>query len=103
LKKPLVTNAADEKQLKNAEAREKLLRDQELSDLALVASTSQGRRFLWRMLERTRVFESIWENSARIHYNSGQQDFGHFLMSEIIECKEEILFQMMKENKREQV
>lgn len=103
MNKPFVTDAADKRQIKNAEQREKLLRDQELSDLAMVASTIQGRRFLWRLIERCKVFETIWENSARIHYNAGQQDLGHFLMSEIVNTKQEIFFQMMKENKQEQI
>lgn len=103
MSKPFVTDTTDKKQIKNAEQREKLLRDQELSDIAIVCSTLEGRRFVWRILSKCKTFESVWENSARIHFNAGQQDLGHFLMSEVIETKEEILFQMMKENKREQV
>lgn len=103
MNKPLVTDASDKKQIKNAEQREKILRDRELSDLAAVCSSVEGRRFVWRVLSRCKTFESVWENSARIHYNAGIQDLGHFLMSEIVETSEEILFQMMKENKKEQV
>lgn len=102
MNKPLVTDAADKKQIKNAEQKEKLSRDQELSDLAIVGATKEGRRFLWRLLEKCKVFESVWENSARIHFNAGQQDLGHFVMSEITECDQKILFQMMTENKKEQ-
>lgn len=101
--KPLVTDAADKKQIKSAEQKEKIMRDRELSDIAMVASTIEGRRFLWRVLEKCRVFETIWENSARIHYNAGQQDLGHFVMAEIVETKKEILFQMMTENQTGEV
>lgn len=99
--KPFVTDAGSGKQIKRAEQKEMLLREQELADLTWVGSSAQGRRFLWRMLEKTRVFESIWENSAKIHFNAGQQDLGHFLMIEIQNAKQEILFEMMKENKKE--
>jgi len=98
--KPLVTDVSDKKQVKAAEQKERLGRDQELND---ICSTPQGRRFMWRLLGHCRTFESIWKNSAEIHYNAGQQDLGHFLMSEIVEADQEIYFQMMRENKKEQV
>lgn len=101
--KPLVTDAADKKQIKNAEQKEKIIRDQELSDIAKIGATVEGKRFFWRLLGRCRTFETIWENSARIHYNAGQQDLGHFLMAEIVEANKEILFQMMTENKTGEV
>lgn len=93
----LVRNAADPDQVSRATEKEKLGRDLELDDLCKVLATESGRRFLWRMLKRARVFETVWEQSARIHYNSGQQDFGHFIMSEIIDANEESYFLMMRE------
>lgn len=98
-KKALVGNAADEKQVKEATEKAELIREQELNDLRWVCSHPQGRRFLWRLLSKCKVFGTIWDNSAKIHYNSGQQDIGHFIMAELAEADEEILFQMMKEAK----
>ena len=74
-------------------------RRSDMKDLREILELSAGRRFLWRLLERAGAFRSIWEQSARIHYNAGQQDFGHFIMGEITEANEELLFQMMRENK----
>lgn len=98
--KPLVTNAGSEKQIKNAELKEKLNVDQEALDLASMLATPAGRRFLWRLLTKTRVYESIWDNSARIHYNAGQQDLGHWLQAEIVRSSEELYFMMLKENQK---
>ena len=96
---PLVKNAADEAQVKSAREKEKLGRDLELDDLRIVLQTDAGRRLLWRFLEKAKVFSTVWENSAKIHYNSGQQDFGHFIMSEIVEADQMALLKMMSESK----
>jgi hypothetical protein len=100
-KKSLVKNAASEKQVKKAEKVEVSKRDQQLNDLRSVLNTPSGRRVIWRFLEKCRVFNTIWEASAKIHYNSGQQDIGHYIMSEIVDADERFLLEMMKENKKE--
>lgn len=95
-----VKNAADEAQVKEAEKNAKLGRDQELADLKKILSTDHGRRFVWRLMSHARVFGSIWEQSAKIHYNAGQQDFGHFIMSDVVEAGPEFLLRMMQESKQ---
>lgn len=99
--KPTVANAASEKQIKKAEVKGKDKRRQELSDIRTVLSSAPGRRLLWRVMEQCGTFSSIWEASAKIHYNAGKQDLGHFIMAEIVEADENLLFKMMKENKGE--
>lgn len=99
--KPLMTDAGSKEQLKEAQVKEKLRGDQHKIDLAKTLSTPEGRRVMWRILEQCNVFGSIWENSARIHYNAGQQDLGHWLMAEITRVDEQILFTMMKENRKD--
>lgn len=98
-KKPLISNAADESQVKNTATKVKLTRDSELNDLRFLLSTSQGRRFFWRFLSHCRVFGSVWEQSAKIHYNAGKQDIGHFLQAEIVEADQDMYFKMMTEAK----
>lgn len=82
--------------------KERFGRDQEMSDLLSVLGTRQGRRVVWRLMSKCRVFSSVWENSARIHYNSGQQDIGHFLMAEVVEANPHKLIEMMKESKEDE-
>lgn len=96
--KPIITNVADPDQIKNAKKKEKFARENELEDIKATLALPQAQRFVWRILERCKTFESIYEQSARIHYNAGQQDLGHFLMSEIISADEQLLFAMMKNN-----
>jgi len=96
----MAQNIADEAQVKEGASKSKRIRERELMDVKLILETDYGRRFIWRLLEKAKVFGSIWEQSARIHYNSGQQDFGHFVMSEVTESNPESLILMMKESKK---
>jgi hypothetical protein len=98
---PLVKNASNEKQIKNAQSKERMVRSRELDDLRAVLGTLAGRRLFWRLLSHCHVFESVWRPSAEIHHLAGKQDVGHFLMGEVVEADEEFLFQMMRENKKE--
>ncbi len=99
MQEPLVKNAADEPQVKKAGDKMKLKEKIELDDLRFVLKNIEGRRVMWRLLEQCKVFETIWENSARIHYNAGKQDIGHYIMSEVVRANEDAFLLMMKENK----
>lgn len=95
-----VANAADRGQVRRASRSERDLRERDLNDLRSVLSISEGRRVLWRVLSHCSVFESVFHpsNSQQSH-NSGRQDVGHWLMSEIGEAGQSSLFQMMQEAK----
>ncbi len=92
-----MANIGDESQVKSQVKKQKFRRDNELADLRAILSTGPGQRVIWRFLEQAGVFNSIWTASAQIHYNAGKQDFGHFILAEIIEADESALFRMMSE------
>ncbi len=92
-------NASDEGEAKSAGSKVKLNRDTELNDLRFILQSKEGRRFLWKLLSKCRVFSSIWEPSAKIHYNAGSQDLGHFIQAEIVTASQERYFEMMTEAK----
>lgn len=96
----MVKNAADPEQVKNAVTKTNLKRDDELNDLRYLLTLPQFRRFVWRLLKFCKVFETIWSPSALIHYNSGQQDVGHFVTAEVVSADPEALVKMMVENKK---
>ncbi len=79
----MVGNAGDEQQVRKAARSEKWLRERRSNDWRAIVGSPEGRRVLWYLLEQCKVFESIMETSARIYYNSGRQDFGHYLIGEI--------------------
>lgn len=101
--KSLVKNAADEGQVKTAAEKEKRGRERDLDDLYFVTSDVRGRRAMWRILSYCGTFKSIWEPSAKIHYNSGQQDVGHFLLDSLMEASEENYLLMAREAKKEKL
>jgi hypothetical protein len=102
MEKAAVTNAADRTQVERAERRVENERQQELQDIRTVLSSVSGRRLLWRIMEKCKTFSSVWEPSAKIHYNAGQQDLGHFIMTEIVDANPDLLFKMMRENKEKE-
>lgn len=82
------------------ELKQKELRRRELTDIGTVLSNASGRRLIWRILEKCGVFSSTFNKDAStMAYLSGQQDLGHFIMSEIVASDEHLLFKLMKENK----
>ena len=97
-KDALVKNAASEAQVRSAGHKERLREKSEKKDLQEVLSTVEGRRFLWGQLKKCKVYESIWESSAKIHYNAGKQDLGHELMAAILDASPEAYLQMQKES-----
>jgi hypothetical protein len=97
--KPLVQNAADPVQVADAGKKLSIQRRNELNDLRRVLETTEGRRVIWRILEKCGVYRSVWHPSAQIHFNCGQQDLGHWVQAEITNADQEYLFLMMKENK----
>lgn len=97
-----VANIADEKTVKRAERKEKDLRLQQLNDIRTVLNNASGRRFVWRLLEKCKVFGSVYsKDQSMVYFNAGQQDLGHFLMAEITEADQHLLIKMMKDNNKE--
>lgn len=93
----LVGNAADPEQV--AAAKEKQIKeaDLELADLRAILQLEAGRRVMWRFLAHCGVHESIWEPSAKIHYNAGRQDVGHYIEAKIVRASEEFYELMQRE------
>lgn len=92
-----VRNAADREQVKRA-SRIASRRNRELKTaLFQVMATPEGRRVFWGLLETCGVHRSVWEASAKIHYNAGRQDVGHEIESDLIGTSEEQFEQMRKE------
>lgn len=94
-------NAADKRQVEAAARAAKDEARLELNDLRGLLSTPQGRRTLWRLLERAGVFKSVMAPDGVIQYQAGKQDFGHELMALIERANPEALFTMMREAQAE--
>ncbi len=94
----MVANAADKGQVKHAGRKEKTGRTRELADLAVVLNSVEGRRFVWRLMGWSGMYEN--PSSARgdvTHQNIGKADAGRFLLSEIMQCDEKKFLLMQQE------
>jgi len=95
----LVKNAADEKQVRHAQRKEKQRSERFEHALRAVMATPQGRVVMWELLTRAGIYRSVWEASARIHYNAGKQDYGHELLATLIDV-DEAAYQLMEREMR---
>lgn len=95
--KPLVHNAADAGQVREATRKQKRETELEIDDLRAVLATPQGWRTLKRQLAACGVFRSIWHPSALIHYNSGKHDAGLDLLKKIVQADPDAYTKMVRE------
>jgi hypothetical protein len=92
-----VRNAADPKQVKRADRYEKRRAERRLANLQAVLATPAGRALIWDWLADAGIYRSVWDNSARIHYNAGRQDFGHERLAEVVAADEQLYMVMESE------
>ena len=92
-----VRNAADPKQVKQAGKKLKSREEVEAEDLRAVLRTPVGRRFLYRVLERTGFFRSSFKTSAEMAFLEGERNVGLWLHSEIGQVDPRAFLQMLGE------
>lgn len=102
MSKPAVINAADPRQVRTAERLERRRLARFGDSLRAVLATPAGRAVLWGLLERAGVYRSVWDPSAKIHYNAGRQDFGHELLATIC-AADEAAYMLMESEARAQM
>jgi hypothetical protein len=62
-------------------------RTAELDDLRWLMSHAQGRRIVWRMLEKAEVYASCFNHSGSVMaWKEGKRDMGLFLLAEVEEA-----------------
>ena len=81
---------------KQDEARE---RREEIKDIIAVMQTAQGRRWVWRLLCKARIFSSPYAGSTNdTMMNLGEHNFGLFVMTEVIDACPDSYLLMQKEH-----
>jgi len=79
-----MTNASDESALTEKARREADALEQERADFKWLMGSAQGRRFVWRVMSRCRVFAPVFNTHGGVmNFNEGRRDTGLFLLSEI--------------------
>lgn len=97
--KPLVKNAADESQIRSAEVKKKIQEDNEHNDLKYILDSEQGRRFIWKQLERCGVFKSSFTGSSETYFLEGQRNIGLKLLADVMACDPQAYLKMYIKNK----
>lgn len=96
--RPLVTDAANQRQVEKAQKRAEYNEKRKIEDMQKLLALPEFRRYIWDVLGFCRISESIFETSARIYYNAGQQDVGHKIQGDIITARPEAYIQMMEDH-----
>jgi hypothetical protein len=90
-------NVADKSQVKQAEYKQKRMRDIELDDVRHVLSTPNGRRYMWRYLAECGVFQTSFDGSSRTYFREGERNIGLKILADINEAQPEAYVTMLKE------
>lgn len=97
-----MTNASDESALIDKARREADAREQERADFKWLMGSAQGRRFVWRVMARCRVFEPVFNTHGGVmNFNEGRRDTGLFLLGEIDRLCPQQFAVMAAENARQ--
>lgn len=62
-----------------AERRERLARENEAEDFKWLMSHAQGRRFVWRLLEKAGMYRTSFTGNSETFFREGQRNFGIML------------------------
>lgn len=65
------------------ERREKRAREQAQADLREVMGTPAGRRVVWRLLERCRLFSTSFTGNSETFFREGERSVGLWLLQEL--------------------
>lgn len=91
-------------QERQAEARQReTLSDAvlEAEDFKWLMGSKRGRRIVWRLLEKTRVYQDSMTGNSHTFYNEGRRSIGLMLMAQINEnCLPEYIMMLNERTKR---
>lgn len=82
----------------SAQLKARLRQETEEADYRWLMSTAQGRRIVWRMLERSGVYRSSFSSDAMVMaFNEGNRNSGLALLATVSNLSPAEYVEMMKE------
>ncbi len=92
----------DERRTEEAERKAAELKRRDDQDIENIMNTESGRRFIWALLEDTKVFASSFagDNNAT-NFNEGQRNAGLRVFSDVMRVCPDMWLVMAKEAKEE--
>lgn len=88
----------DKLQTEQRESAEKF-RAIEVEDFKWLMADKRGRRYVWRLLSLTRVFQSSFTGNSHTFFNEGTRNVGLKILEDINSLCPERYLQMLQENK----
>lgn len=85
---------ADATELKHSATRQ-----QEVADIKWLMAHKQGRRYVWRLLEKAGVYRTSFTGNSETFFREGQRNMGLFVLSDVMEVAAENFAKMLEENK----
>lgn len=97
-------DVGDKNQVKEAKITEKMIRDQELADLEEILSYAYCRRFIWRMLTWSGVYQLSFsrDHPELTNFKEGMRNIGLTLRAECIEANPEAYIMMYQEAQKQE-
>lgn len=98
--KPVVTNAASGKQLREAKKRIRARKIYAKQDMLDILRIPAARRYLWKLLGDCGIHSSTFsQDTGLMAYKSGMQDIGHRILADVTGASPEAFLLMMRENR----
>lgn len=91
----------DEAVVAERRRKDKDARKQELADLRWLMGQPQGRRFMWRVLERAGVYKTSFTGNSATFFNEGKRDMGLWALATVMEACPEQFLSMTQENRKD--
>lgn len=89
-------SVSDPRQVEERSRKAKRTRKQEIEDLKAVLALPEGRRFVWRLLER--VYQASFNpNNSVMSFNEGERNSALKLWNDVIEADPSVIPKLMTE------
>lgn len=95
-------NAAEEAQVKDRKRKDERVRDIELADMRKIMATREGRRFVWRLLDRAGVFRTSFTGNSTTFFNEGMRNMGLMVIGDVMAACADQYVVMMNESKEDE-
>ena len=98
-----MTEFYDDERRAEAETKQKLLAEREISDIRFVMGSEQGRRVIWSLLEKGQVFGSCFTVDPQVTaFNEGQRNLALVLFQRVMaHCPDQYLVMANEASKEE--
>lgn len=97
----LIDNTQHEKAQKKVDRRH----EREMSDVRFLLTRPEGRRFIWKLMSKGRIFQEPFcnENTNGTNYNLGRMSISRDVLNDVMEASPSSFLQLQQEHAAELV